>query len=190
MSNALERFTGGDAFRRELNEVLRRLKSLGTGGGGLSDGDKGDIVVSGGGTTLTIDNNSVSFAKMQDISTSRLLGRTTGGSGDVEEISVGSGLTLAAGVLSAGGSSVSATLAFGGTFTDKAQTVVTGQTWVTASSEIVAQVLTPTGVDPDEMRLLDFKPVISDLVVGTGFTVTLYSEPEAKNDYSVMCMGI
>jgi len=40
------------------------------------------------------------------------------------------------------------------------------------------------------MRLLDFKPVVSDLVAGTGFTVTLYSEPEAKGDYDIMCIGI
>lgn len=91
---------------------------------------------------------------------------------------------------SGGGNSVTVTLPFGASFTDKAQTVVTGQTWVAADSEIVPQVLTPSGVDPDEMRLLDFKAVISDLVAGTGFTVTLYSEPEAKGDYSVMCIGV
>lgn len=92
----------------------------------------------------------------------------------------------------AGGSGNSVTVAcdFGASFTDKAQTVVTGQTWVAAGSEIVAHVLTPTGVDPDEMRLLDLRPVISDLVAGTGFTLTLYSEPEAKGSYSVMCIGV
>lgn len=85
---------------------------------------------------------------------------------------------------------VNVTLAFGASFTDKAQTVVTGQAWVGAGSTIAAQVLTPSGVDPDEMRLLDLKPSISDLVAGTGFTVTLYSEPEAKGNYTVMCMGV
>jgi hypothetical protein len=88
------------------------------------------------------------------------------------------------------GNSVTTTCAFGGSFTDKAQTVVTGQAWVTVNSEIIAQVLTPSGTDPDEIRLLDFKPVISDLVAGNGFTVTLYSEPEARGDYSVMCIGV
>lgn len=88
------------------------------------------------------------------------------------------------------GNSVTTTLSFGGTFTDKAQTVVTGQTWVTTNSEITVQVKTPSGVDPDEMRLLDFKAVVSDLVAATGFTVTLYSEPEATGDYDVMCIGV
>lgn len=56
-------------------------------GGGLSDGDKGDITVSGSGATWTIDNDVVTYAKMQNVSaTSRILGRTTGGAGDVEEL--------------------------------------------------------------------------------------------------------
>jgi hypothetical protein len=85
---------------------------------------------------------------------------------------------------------VAATLAFGASFTDKAQTVVTGQTWVTAASKIIPQVLTPAGTDPDEMSLLNFRVHISDLVVGTGWTVTLYSEALARGDYTVNCIGI
>ena len=79
---------------------------------------------------------------------------------------------------------------FGASFTDKAQTVVTGEAWVTATSNISAQVITPSGVDPDEMYLLDLKPVISERVLGVGFTVTLYSRPEAKGIYEVMCTGV
>lgn len=59
---------------------------------GTSDGDKGDITVSGGGSTFTIDNDVVTFAKMQNIATDRLLGRDTAGTGDPEEIAVGGGI--------------------------------------------------------------------------------------------------
>ena len=78
---------------------------------------------------------------------------------------------------------------FGAGWSDKAQTVVTGQTWVTANSELAAQVLTPSGTDPDEMYLLGMRVEISDIVAGTGFTVTVYSEAEASGTYSVMVTG-
>lgn len=52
----------------------------------LGDADYGDITVSSSGTVMTIDNNVVTYAKMQDVSaTSRILGRKTAGSGDTEE---------------------------------------------------------------------------------------------------------
>ena len=63
-------------------------------GGGISDGDKGDITVSSSGATFTIDNDVVTFAKMQNISTSRLLGRTTSSSGDIEELTASAVRTL------------------------------------------------------------------------------------------------
>lgn len=54
---------------------------------GLADGDKGDITVSSSGATWTIDNDAVTYAKIQNVSaTDRLLGRSTAGAGDIEEI--------------------------------------------------------------------------------------------------------
>lgn len=54
---------------------------------GVSDGDKGDITVSASGATWTIDNDVVTYAKIQNVSaTDRLLGRSSSGAGDIEEI--------------------------------------------------------------------------------------------------------
>lgn len=53
----------------------------------LSDGDYGDITVSGTGTVFTVDADAITYDKMQDTSaTDVLLGRETAGGGTVEEI--------------------------------------------------------------------------------------------------------
>lgn len=46
--------------------------------------------------TGNVDNDAITYAKLQNLTTARMLGRTTGGTGDCEEISVGTGLTLSA----------------------------------------------------------------------------------------------
>jgi hypothetical protein len=64
-------------------------------GSGIADGDRGDITVSAGGSQWTIDSETVTYAKMQNVSAaSRLLGRGDSGSGDVEELTVGTGLSI------------------------------------------------------------------------------------------------
>jgi len=62
---------------------------------GVSDGDKGDITVTGSGATWTIDNDVVTYAKMQNVSaTARFIGRVTAGAGDPEELTGTQATTL------------------------------------------------------------------------------------------------
>ena len=69
-------------------------------------------------TTAKIANTAVTFAKIQNINTNRLLGRSSAGSGSVEEISIGSGLSLSGGTLSASGGGGSAVWKVQGGSTD------------------------------------------------------------------------
>ena len=80
----------GEVALRTDNAALFTKKDDGSvaqiGASGVSDGDKGDITVSNSGATFTIDNDAVTFAKMQNIDTARILGRDTSGSGTVEQL--------------------------------------------------------------------------------------------------------
>lgn len=55
------------------------------GTGGVADGDKGDITVSNTGATWTIDNGAVTYAKIQNVTADRILGRISG-IGSAQEI--------------------------------------------------------------------------------------------------------
>lgn len=63
-----------------------------------------DSTIQDNAGSLRVKDDGVTFAKMQNIATNKLLGRSTASSGDIEELSIGSGLSLSSGTLTAGGS--------------------------------------------------------------------------------------
>jgi Repeat of unknown function (DUF5907) len=72
------------------------------GGTAVADGNYTDVTVSGVGTVWTINNDVVTYAKMQNVSASpRLLGRATVGAGNTEEITLGTNLSITGTTLNA-----------------------------------------------------------------------------------------
>ena len=59
------------------------------GGGGVADGDKGDITVSSAGTVWTIDSNVISNAKIRQSAGLSVIGRGANTTGDVADLTAG-----------------------------------------------------------------------------------------------------
>lgn len=91
----------GDLYFRKSTGFLDRLP-IGSAGqvltvsgglpswqaaGGVSDGDKGDITVSASGATWTVDNSTITYAKMQNAAGgTRIIGRSAASAGGLNEI--------------------------------------------------------------------------------------------------------
>lgn len=114
-SRILGRTTAASGNIEEL--TVSSPLSLTAGALSLATGDRGDITVSGGGATWDIDagavgtpeiaDDAVTFAKMQNIATDRVLGRDTAASGNIEELTLGSGLAISGGALTLTGGAAS-----------------------------------------------------------------------------------
>jgi len=167
---------------------------IGSGGGSISDGDKGDITVSASGATWTIDPSAITYAKIQDVSgASKLLGRGTSGSGDVEEISGGSGLTFTATTLSvetpvSAGDKGDVTVGVpgGGNFTleiDDAAVAYSNIQDVSAASRLLGRGSSGSG-DVQELTLGS-----SLAIAGTALNVSVPLSDGDKGDVSVASSG-
>jgi hypothetical protein len=80
-------------------QVERVIGTQTVGGSGITDGDKGDVTVSGSGTVWTVDARAITAGKLFEVGATKLLGRHTGTAGDVQEISVDGGLEFHGGQL-------------------------------------------------------------------------------------------
>ena len=172
------------------------------GGGGLSDGDYGDVTVSSSGTVWTIDNDAVTYAKMQNtgagnvvltradaaagdigetaLAASQLLGR--GSTGNVAAITLGSGLSMSGTTLSAsgggGGTYGTATLDFGSVpGTHLVTTTITGQTGILSGSTISAWLMAEATATHNayEHMIVPLRITCGNIVAGVGFDIVAVS---------------
>jgi hypothetical protein len=65
--------------------------------GALPDGDYGDITVSNDGRTVTVDNNAITYAKLQDVAANSVLARAAGTDGDVSAVALAASQLLGRG---------------------------------------------------------------------------------------------
>jgi hypothetical protein len=102
-------------------QVERVIGTQTVGGSGITDGDKGDVTVSGSGTVWTIDARAITAPKLFEVGANKLLGRHTGTAGDVQEISVDGGLEFHGGQLRRAALTGPVTASAGGNATTLAQ---------------------------------------------------------------------
>jgi hypothetical protein len=123
----------GKLLKRATGTGLARLAAGVQSASELS----GDVTTSGS-NAVVIANDAVSYAKMQNVSAaSTLLGRGDSGSGDVQEITLGTNLTMTGTTLAATGGAGSGTVTTTGTPASGQVALVSGATSITGDDGLL-----------------------------------------------------
>lgn len=82
-------------FTPRQERKLKKLLAASNAGGVVSDGDKGDLVVSSSGNTWVVDNNVITNAKLSNMAEGTIKGRASGaGTGNPADLTATQARTL------------------------------------------------------------------------------------------------
>lgn len=162
------------------------LDASGGGGGGISDGDKGDITVSEGGATWTIDNGAVTLAKMENRASGTLIGRHAGGTGTPQEVSVGNGLEFSGSGIRRSALAGDVTASAGSNTTTIANDAVTNAKLANmAVGTIKARISTGTG-DPEDASASQIRTLLN---VADGATANVAADAAPQSLGATAAIG-
>lgn len=138
----------------------------------LADGDYGDITVSGGGTSMTIDADAVTNAKLADMPAATLKGNDDGGAANPQDLTAAEVLALLGLTGVAPVAAGTFTLDFGAAPTDTATVAVT-DAGVAAGSKVVVSVAALATADhtADDILVMGVQALPGTITAGVGFDV-------------------
>lgn len=152
------------------------------------------MLLSGGFTPGAGSSSGGGYTTVQEDGTPLAARTTINFTGAAITCSDSGGVTVCA-VTSGGGSgnAVEVTVTMPGDGSGWAQSVVTGEAWVTATSKILCQPFNDGGDtnNTDEVySVAQFSEMVSTRVVGTGFTLTVNSPNGPSGVFKFHCLGV
>lgn len=148
----------GSAPNQTLNLVLQQGP---TGpAGSVTDGDKGDVVVSGSGATWLIDTNAVTSAKFRQSAGFSVVGKYNTGTGNVADITAGTDSVLRR--------SGSGDLAFGALVTNNlGNSIVTNAKMANMNASTIKGRVTASSGAPEDITIAQLRTMI-----GAAYNIT------------------